>query len=267
MSTRHDAITVLTVTRHRPQLLKRAMLSVKKQDYDAKIQHIICIDDCIDTYNMLKQQDITPDNLTFFLRARSESEQSGPGHLAKLRNLMGRMANLKWISFLDDDNEYEPFHLRLLMDCVQRTGCSAVHSWMQILNFDGSPYLEQCWPWCRDTQHGTRRYLELANRGLISPNSNVVRDGINNLPYRCIDTSEWLIERDLFLNHPIPTHFTHEDWINNKAEDDKLLEQLLSAKVTIACNNVVSLKYYLGGYSTNHDSCHQHSETWKWQQS
>jgi len=43
-----------------------------------------------------------------------------------------------------------------------------------------------------------------------------------------------------------------------------MLVQLLALKVPIVGNEVVSVKYYLGGYSTNHKSYHSHSEDWKW---
>jgi glycosyltransferase involved in cell wall biosynthesis len=260
----NDTITVLTVTRQRPDLLQRAIHSVSQQEYDGKIQHLILIDGCMDTYAMLDLHHKPSEKLIWFLRVRSPTELSGPEHLAKLRNLMGRMAETQWICFLDDDNEYELNHLRQLVECANKTGSPAVHSWMQILNFDGTPYLKQRWPWCRNDEEGQRRYQELANKGIISAGSNVVKDGINNLPYRCVDTSEWLIDRKLFLNNQMSTHFSYEEWVNNKAEDDKLLMQLLAAKVPIVCNKVVSLKYYLGGYSTNHDGCHTHSQTWEW---
>lgn len=89
--------------------------------------------------------------------------------------------------------------------------------------------------------------------------------GLIIYPYRCVDTSEWLIDRKLFLNNQMSTHFSYEEWVNNKAEDDKLLMKLLASKEPIVCNQVVSLKYYLGGYSNNHDGCHTHSQTWEWQ--
>ncbi|KOR33452.1 hypothetical protein TI05_00980 [Achromatium sp. WMS3] len=261
----NDTITVLTVTRQRPELLQRAIRSVNQQDYAGKVHHLILIDDCMDTYAMLTQYHSTNNNLSCFLRARSSIEASGPEHLAKLRNLMGRMAETQWICFLDDDNEYESHHLRKLVECAHQTNSLAVHSWMQVFNFDGTPYLQQRWPWCRDEEEGKLRYRELASRGMIAPGSNVIKDGINNLPYRCVDTSEWLIDRELFLHNQMSTSFSYEEWVTNKAEDDKLQMQLLAAKVPIACNKVVSLKYYLGGYSTNHDGQHAHSQTWKWQ--
>ena len=51
----NDTITVLTVTRQRPDLLQRAIHSVKQQDYQGAIQHLILIDGCMKSYRMLEQ--------------------------------------------------------------------------------------------------------------------------------------------------------------------------------------------------------------------
>jgi hypothetical protein len=104
----------------------------------------------------------------------------------------------------------------------------------------------------------------MCERGLVIPGSNVVKDSVNNLPYRCIDTSEWLIERSILLAHPIPSDFSFEEWVQNKAEDDKLQMRLMAAGVRIRCDEEISLRYYLGGYSTSeHRKC-AHSERWVW---
>ena len=260
----NDSITVLTLTRGRLNLVRRCIKSVKQQDYEGEVRHLILIDDCPNTDSTLQQYEQQSDKLIWVLRNRSSTDRSGPAHLGRLRNILVEMAQTKWITFLDDDNEYEPDHLRRLMECADQTGSAAVHSWLRLFNFDGTPYLKARWPWCREDELGKQRYQEMAQRGVVSPGSNVVRDSIHNLPYRCVDTSEWLIEREILLNHPIPSDFSYEEWLKNKAEDDKLLMQLLAAKVPIACNQVASLKYYLGGYSTNHDGRSSHSEVWQW---
>ena len=260
-----DDITVLTVSRGRPQLLLRAIRSVQQQDYSGEIHHLVVVDDDPQTVAVLKKQNLSSINFKWISKLRAAATASGPHHLAALRNLAVQTAKTKWITFLDDDNEYEAHHLSKLMECAHKNACPAVHSWMQILHFDGTPYLEQRWPWCRDRAEGATRYQEFIKRGVLSAGSNVVKDSIHNLPYRCVDTSEWMIQRDLLLKNPISTLFTREDFLANKAEDDKLLLGLLAAKVPIVCNEVVSLRYYLGGYSTNHDGTHKHSETWKWE--
>ena len=104
----------------------------------------------------------------------------------------------------------------------------------------------------------------MAERGAVIPGSHTIRDSIHNLPYRCVDTSAWLIKRELLIDNPISNSFSYEEWRTNKAEDDKLQMGLMKAQVSIHCNELASLRYYLGGYSTNHDGSHTHSEQWKW---
>lgn len=261
----NDSITVLTPTKGRPDLLRRAISSVQNQDYAGEVRHLILIDDCPETYDKLRAWETPSKNLHWFLRPRSPKEQSGPMHLAGIRNLMVRMAETTWIAFLDDDNEYETNHLRELLRCAQQNSAPAAFSWQRVINADGTPYLTPRWPWCREAELGEERYQEMVRRGIISLGSNIIRDTTANLPYRCIDTSAWLLDRKLLLDNPIPNTFSYEEYINNKAEDDKLLMMLLALGVPIVCDEVVSLKYYLGGYSNNHTGQFTHSQVWEWQ--
>ena len=258
-----NTVTVLTVTRGRPDLLQRCIESVKQQDY-TKVRHLILIDGCDESYEALRQQQISDETLTWFLRSRAIHERSGPEHLAHLRNLMIRMATSHWVCFLDDDNEYEPNHISELIGCAHRTGSLAVHSWTQLFYFDGTPYLEQRWPWCREDKLAGERYREMVQRGSVSPGSNILCEGVHNFPYRCVDTSAWMLHRGVFCDNPMTASFSYEEWKANKAEDDKLMAYMLKKKIPIVCNRKASLRYYLGGYSNNHDEVYTHSENWEW---
>ena len=111
-----DGITVITLSRNRPVLLKWCTASVQNQDYAGKIQHLILVDNCWETASFLKEEYQSRQHLTWMLRGRNLDESSGPIHLARLRNLGIRMAETAWICFLDDDNEYEPFYLSKLIE-------------------------------------------------------------------------------------------------------------------------------------------------------
>lgn len=262
-----DSVTVITLSRNRPALLKRCITSVQKQDYVGEVQHLVLVDNCWKTASFLKEAYPLTKNLTWVLRGRHPDESSGPSHLARLRNLGIRIAETTWICFLDDDNEYESFHLSKLIECAENSGSLAVHSWIQLFHFDGKPYLKKRWPWSRNDEEGRDRYAMMVKRGVVSPGSNILKDSIHNLPYRCVDTSAWLLKRSLLLEHPISSDFSYEEWVNNKAEDDKLQMQIMRMKTLIHCNEVVSVRYYLGGYSTNYDGSHKHSEIWEWHHS
>ena len=263
MNTPEHKVTVLTVTRGRPSLLERAIDSVDRQSHP-NIMHIILIDDCIDTYLALKKKQWSR-RVHYFLRARLADEKSGPVHLAELRNLMIRMTNTKWLCFLDDDNEYEADHISRLLECAHHHGVSAVHSWTRLFTFNNELYLEEIWPWCRDKKQGKVKYQNMIKKGAIEPGSNILREGVDNFPDRCVDTSAWLLDRSILSANTMSSDFSFQEWVDNKAEDDKLMNYLLQREEPIVCNEHASLKYYLGGYSTNHEKKQKHSQEWQWQ--
>ena len=194
--------------------------------------------------------------------ARRPDEVSGPPRLSRLRNQASAIANSDWIAFLDDDNEFEPCHIRTLVECAESTGSPAVHSYRKLFHFDGRPFCEAYWPWCRDPAKARLRYQEYVSKGVLDSGCNVVRERADPGHVMQVDTNVWLLRRDLLLRYPISDQFTHEDWMNNLAEDDKLLEGLVNAGVLIATTRNPSVRYYLGGYSNDFDSRYLHSEVW-----
>jgi hypothetical protein len=56
--------------------------------------------------------------------------------------------------------------------------------------------------------------------------------------------------------------FSYQDWLDNLAEDDKLMEAILAAGILIGCTQRATLKYYLGGYSNDLSGVYGHSERW-----
>ncbi|MBS1789631.1 MAG: glycosyltransferase family 2 protein [Acidobacteria bacterium] len=245
------SIAVATITRGRPGLLQRAIVSLHNQDYSGPVTHLVVVDDCPDTRAFLDAKML--DKTLWHYSAREAGEKSGPGRVANLRNLAVRLASASWIAFLDDDNEFEPNHLSSLLDCALRSGSRAVHSHMKIFWPDGSPYLESRMPWWRDSEEGKELYNNLCTKGVFQPGSNIIRDRADPLghpdPARTVDMGEWLLERKLLLEYPFPTVYDHIDWANATCEDDKLMEILIQNGVGIACSELPTLRYYLGGYS------------------
>ena len=54
MNNKLPLITVITITKNRPNLLERAIKTVKEQTYN-NIKHLIIIDDCPVTLKMLEE--------------------------------------------------------------------------------------------------------------------------------------------------------------------------------------------------------------------
>jgi len=63
-----DSITVITVTRNRPQLLERAILSVRSQDYPGHVMHLIIVDDCNQTVHALEEIGVSLQGIAYKLR-------------------------------------------------------------------------------------------------------------------------------------------------------------------------------------------------------
>jgi glycosyl transferase family 2 len=262
----NDGVTVLTVTRRRPQLLERCMRSVENQNYQGVLKHLVIIDDCAETMAFLARASHVDRHFRSVLSERQPAESSGPPRLARLRNYAVTLVDTPWTAFLDDDNEYEPGHIASLAACAAASGCPAVHSYRQLLYFEGGAYLEPRWPWCRDPRQGEDYYRVLVQKRVMDVGSNVVRDRVDPTPgpsqIMLVDTNVWLIRTEVLRKVKIPEDFFYQDWLDNIAEDDKLVEALVAARVPVGCSGRATVKYYLGGYSNDLKHEYSHSERW-----
>jgi glycosyltransferase involved in cell wall biosynthesis len=255
-----QTVTAITLTRHRPRLVQRAMRSVREQRTPAAVSHVVLIDDCPDTLAALNDLPSRPGTEILYL-PRQPHEVSGPSRSSRLRNFGVRRSSSRWIAFLDDDNEWTPDHLDGLLDCARRRGVRAAYSEVCLLNKDGSPYLEPRWPWAHDNEEAERIYLDYVAKGVCVPGSNIIRDrpGTAEVP---VDSSAWLLSRDLLLEVPFEEHFTERDARDLVGEDDKLFWALAGRREPMACTGQPTLRYYLGGYSNNPDA--KTDQTFSW---
>lgn len=249
-----DSITVITITRERPVLLKRAIASVEGQDYPGPVDHLIMVDDCDQTAQALVViENLATSRVRSHFEKREPGERSGRARSAYIRNLGVRMTDSRWVSFLDDDNEYEPNHLSSLVACAIRTKHPAVHSHRKIYEADGRPFLARRFPWVRDHQESLRLYDYYCERGLLVRGTNIFQDRADPKDQpdgiRMIDSSVWLFDRNLLIQHPFPETYTEKEIRSNVYEDDKLLELLQEQEVEISSTGLPTVKYYLGGYS------------------
>ena len=250
-----QSITVITITRSRPEKLERAIRSVQRQVCEHPWRHLVLVDDCRKTARMLSAWQALPASVEWRYEQRQAGERSGPGRSSKIRNIGVQRADSRWIAFIDDDNEWETDHLQTLVACAVASGVRAVHSHLQAFHPDGSPYLDPVFPWARETQAGREIYRKMVDQGVYTPGSNIFKDRADPPgtadPVRSVDTGEWLLARDLLLEVPFRTDFDAEDAANLISEDDKLLNDLIERAEPIACTHRATLIYYLGGYSNN----------------
>lgn len=248
-------ITVIIITRKRTKLLKKAIASIKSQCFQGKIKTLVFIDDCSETLNFLEVEYSGDNTISWSYQERKSGDISGPSHSAYLRNLAVESANSEWVSFLDDDNEFESFHYAELMRCALINQVEAVHCYRQLFYADGTPYcfIEGEYPWARNSQQAKENFLLLSANAIIEKGSNIIHDQISTIEsgINLVDTNVWLIKRAILLKNKIEENFTQSDWLNIICEDDKMLLSLIKSQIKICCNNVPSVKYYLGGYSNS----------------
>jgi glycosyltransferase involved in cell wall biosynthesis len=265
-------ITVITVTRHRPQTLGRAIASVQAQDYSGEIQHLIIADDDPDTVSLAVT---TPPVARRRIQATSVERpgaERGPHaqerrsvcpRLSRLLNFGVSLAAYPWIAFLDDDNEYEPNHLSSLIECATTNHALAVHSGRQMVWPDGSPYLEPRFPGAANPLEGERIYQLMCERHVWISGTNILMDrvdpGAHNFrnstviaaddPIFLVDQNLWLLETDTLRRVRIPEDFTDAEIADNTWPDDKLLEALVRNEIRIVASGKPTVRYQVGGVS------------------
>lgn len=267
-----EPITVITLTRKRPSLLRRAIESVRLQDYRGEVEHLIVIDDDAAALDVISTMESSPGRqLVAHLEPRPASENGTEAdsrasvypRLARLLNLGVELARSPWIAFLDDDNLYEPDHLSSLADCALASGSKAVHSARQMVNQDGSPYLLPFFPGAATAEEGARIFELMCEREVWVRGTNVLRDRIEPSkssfrnstvmgpadPVSLVDQNLWLIRRELLLRHPIPEQWSDADVEANTCPDDKMLERLVRANVRIVSSGLPTVRYFVGGIS------------------
>lgn len=245
-----ETLTVITLTRRRPVLVQRAIRSVQAQRTRHAVSHVVLVDDCPRTVATLASAAVGRPDLEIVPMPRQPHEVSGPARSSRLRNFGVRRAASRWIAFLDDDNEWAADHIQSLLECALANRVRAAHSHVGLLNEDGSPYLRPAWPWANSEAEAERLYRHYVEKGICAPGSNVIGDRPDLLD-PAVDTSAWLLARQLLLEVPFEERFTQSDAEGLIGEDDKLFQALISRREPIACTRRATLRYYLGGYSNN----------------
>lgn len=248
-------LCVITLTRDRPELLHQAMMSVEKQrDSVPLLRHIIASE-------QVEELRCHP----LFTRPRPwvtwlplpDKPKTGfaSERLARLRSQVLEQVSEDWVAFLDDDNSVQLDHYADLLALAYRERLCAVHSWRQLIEGDGRPFNGRRYPWHPVQERALALWRWCVRHGVITPDSDVVRDGVIDDPsmdnVATVDMNEWLFSTETLRKVGFQLDYSEEEAANQVGEDDRLLARLRSANVDMGCTQRPSLIYRLGGCSNS----------------
>lgn len=249
-------LTTIVVTRGRVGLLARALRTLMAQESVA-LHVILVIDACPAT--MYYAATVPPScgaiqSIRVIYQPRSAGDHTGPRRVATLRTIGLAAVRTRWCSYLDDDNELQSTHYADLFTCVHQSPSPAAHSWRSLWERGGRPFLlANTHPWCRDTVRAVTLFEQYRRAGIYQIASNIVRDRV--VPGRrsesMVDMSEWVFETDFIREIGFVDRYNSEDWQTSRAEDSKLLDEIVARHLPIPSSKSPTLRYYLGGYSNN----------------
>ncbi|MDB2262069.1 glycosyltransferase family A protein [Halorubrum ezzemoulense] len=111
-------VSVVTPSYDRPEFILSAVETVKSQTY-SNIEHII-VDDC----SPRPVSDVLSTDQSDIIVHRHDTNQGANA----ARNTGADIASGKYISFLDDDDEWEPEKIERQVDTTKRTGAGAIYT-------------------------------------------------------------------------------------------------------------------------------------------
>ncbi len=130
---------------------------------------------------------------------------------AQTRNRALHMATTEWVAFLDDDDEFYPEHLDLLIAHQAETGADLVYPWMDIIGWDEHDFND------RDPLGMFNKPFDLAEL-----------DVRNWIPVT------YLVRRELAMDVGGFPHLESERWPMDNCEDWGFLRDLRDAGATFA---------------------------------
>lgn len=262
-----SVVTVTSGTRQRELL--RACQSVADQQSDAVSEHIILLDGYHQERPVRNLLSDYEGLVKIIPMERPNEDDGGTGRgsvyprISRLFNAGAEQASGSLISYLDDDNTFEPEHLAILEQEGRACDVVAHNSGRNILHADGSPYKRKSFPWSPSKEIGDRVYRILASRNVWPEGGNQLYDQVDiefdswesstimsdKDPTFVIDQSVWLLDKSVVLEAGFPTVYSAEQISKNICPDDLFLERLVQSGVAVSSVRVATVNYYLGGIS------------------
>jgi GT2 family glycosyltransferase len=269
MSTGTPEVVVVTPTRNRPELLRRAVESAAAQR-GVTIRHVVVGDNCpalADPRFTARLTEAFPHvtvvNTTPHTHPQVQDDYRW-ARVGRLRNLGAATSDAGLIAHLDDDNTWDADHLSSLVAALRADPeAEMAHSWRRVLNDDGSPFRIPAGmdPWADDPETGRRSYDLLARAGVFVAGSNVLRDRLDwqGIILARVDTNELLVRRQLFERLPFPEVFSRWKQKLGLGDDAVWAHQLVRHRIRTVCTERVTVNYYMGGKSNFDDRLPRHA--------
>ena len=118
-------VSVIISTYKRPEMLKRALRSCLNQRY--KDFEVLVVDDGSDTAGK-PCEEMLPEFEAAGIRLVAMNLAENSGYQCVPKNVGISYARGAYIAYLDDDNEFDPWHLQTLVDDIEKMGTDAVYS-------------------------------------------------------------------------------------------------------------------------------------------
>ena len=179
-------ITIVIPTQQRPQLVLRALKSVLGQTHQ-NIEVIVVVDGP-DSATIAALRSVNSPRLRVIVNPRSLTA-------AGARNIGAANARGAWIAFLDDDDEWLPHKLERQLAYANGRGPMLVSCLSRVVSPDCNEIMPEL---IYDNRMPLDEYLFDRGSLLSSPGF--------------IQTSSYLIPRDLFNRAPFKTDNPHDDW-------------------------------------------------------
>ncbi|MFE4637732.1 glycosyltransferase family 2 protein [Streptomyces sp. NPDC056773] len=256
----HPLVTVVTPTKGRPEVLVERALSSVARSEGVRVQHVVLGDDCPFLREEANRRELAERfPHAEFVNVAPEDHPADasdylPARVSRIRNAGIDRARGAYVAHLDDDNAYQPGHLRSLVDALDaEPGAGVAYSWRRLLTADGSPFVPEGEdPWHPVPARRAASYESLRRQGVFVPGSDVVRDAmrvVDGLILSRVDTNELMVRRDVHARIPFPTEFSLWQRVMQTTEDMALCQRMLEEGVASVCTGEATVDYYMGGYS------------------
>ncbi len=255
---RPPMISVVILFSRKLDDLVQAITSVINQDYTGLIEIIVVAENCTEDIDRIYELQSNRVSIKVF-KYKFDSgydTMKTVEKVSRLRNISLNLVNGSYLCFLDDDNAWKKNHLSSLYEAIIANNASIAYSWRELINFDGSPYTGNTFPWiCKDEDQSNDLYELCIKNGLMTIGSNIFKDKLHieagARSWGAVDMGAWLFDRKVFDAVRFELEYTEEEVESTVTEDDKLLEHLKILDLPVAVTCKATLLYRLGGYSNS----------------